>query len=89
VSPLPLLRARPLLVLSLAGAAPPIHLRRAIDVEAVGVFGAGNSVRRDQRRERHHLAIVVAYVILFDVALAEALFTFCLKEDAPLPAKND
>jgi mannose-1-phosphate guanylyltransferase len=45
-------------------------------------------VRRDQRRERHHLAIVVAYVILFDVALAEALFIFRLKEDAPLPAKT-
>src|SRR5260370_9719949 len=53
----------------------------------MGGIGAGYSTRGYQRRKRNHVAIVVADVILFDVAVAETFLALRLKEDSPLSAE--
>ena len=42
---------------------------------------------RHQRRERNHLAVVVAHVVPLDVLFALPLLTFRLQEHSPLPAE--
>ena len=44
-------------------------------------------MRADERRERHHGAVVVPDVIIADVLYALAVFPFGLEVDAPLPAE--
>src|SRR5262249_45141406 len=58
-----------------------------VEVEAVGVFGATDATRAYERRERNHIAVVVAHVILIDVLFAAALLPFRLQEDPPLAAE--
>src|SRR6266571_3264540 len=50
-------------------------------------FRTADAVRTDERRERHHGAVVVPDVVIADVLYALAVFPFCLEVDAPLPAK--
>src|SRR5204863_6814741 len=63
------------------------HLGRTINIESVCVFGTRDSARRHQRRERHHVPIIIPDVILLDIPVAESLFTFSLEKDPPLPAE--
>src|SRR5215475_2732678 len=63
------------------------HLSRPVEIEAVGIFRAGDPARRDQRRERNHVAVVVSDVILIAVFFGAPLIPFRLEEHSPLPAE--
>ena len=63
------------------------HLGRAEEVEPLGVLGAEDPARRDDRREREHVSGVVPDVEAADVFGRRAVFGLRLQEDAPLPAE--
>src|SRR2546430_9687159 len=75
----------------LAGAVPrrggTEDLRSAVEVEPVGVLGAGDPAGAGQGGERHHVARPVPHVVLADVLLAQAGLALRLEEHAPLPAE--
>src|SRR5260370_26569218 len=72
---------------AVTGSSGPVDLRGAVFVEAHGEFRSWPRFKSSERRERHHLVLIVSYEELADILSPVAVVALGLNVDLPLPAK--